>query len=76
MNVYLDTNNVLKILWDFVMMMLSGVGKLWQLLTTPIPLGFDLPIIGFVGFTIPAPILVFGASIVVFWIIKAIVPVL
>lgn len=57
--------------------LMESVGVLVEWLKTPLKLGFDIPVIGFIGVNLSSPLslIAYGmVGLIVFWCIKAIVP--
>lgn len=72
----MDTN-ILHEMWNIAVNLIEGIGAIWNWLNTSISLGFNIPLIGFVGIPPFTPIGIIGAGLVgfmLFWLIKALVP--
>lgn len=69
--------DIFKMFWGLAISLLNAISSIWGWLITPISLGFDLPIIGYVGIPPFTPFFVIGVgftTILLLWLIKALVP--
>lgn len=73
-----DLGGVLRTLYNLILTWADMITQFWNWFQTPVNLGFDIPLIGFVGIDfIPLNLLGIGIlTLVFFWLIKALVPVL
>lgn len=69
--------NILNEMWDVAINLIKGIDAIWEWLKAPVELGFNIPIIGYIGLPSFTPIGIIGAGLLafmVFWLIKALVP--
>jgi len=73
-----DLGNVLRTLYNLVLTWAGMINDFWSWFSNPVKLGFDIPVIGFIGIDfVPLELLGIGIlGLIVIWLIKALVPVL
>lgn len=70
--------NIISELWRLAQAFIMSISDIWTWLNSPLSIGFNIPVIGYVGVPsfVPFDILIYGfLTIIVLWCIKSLLPV-